>query len=256
MESLLKLSVIVRVRGPQTWLDKSLTGLAMQATRDFEVIVADESASRAAADLVAGRRLGFPVPLRHVRAAADPGRSLAGAICLAEHDYVLVTGAECIAPPGLVAAHAGMAARGRYLSGECCRLDGELGERISRNDIVRGRCFDPEWLQARGSIPAAARRRLAGAPAAARLLDAVSPATVPFNLGNASAWKDDLLAACRGRAWDGAGPGRQLAALGVRGRHMRRQGVCLQLGQPAPAAPAAPASRPAPGRDFAMTRPA
>ena len=65
MESLLKLSVIVRVCGPQTWLDKSLTGLAMQATRDFEVIVADESASRAAADLVAGRRLGFPVPLRH-----------------------------------------------------------------------------------------------------------------------------------------------------------------------------------------------
>lgn len=234
----MELSVIIRTRGTHTWLDKALTGFALQASRAFEVIVADEAAARSTAELVAGRRQGFPVPLRHVRAGVVPGRTLAAAIALAGHDYVLLTSADCIPARDLVAMHAALAARGRFLSGECCRLDGELAGRISRNDIVRGRCFDPDWLQAHGPLPAGDRRLLTGTTAAARLLEAVSPTSVPFNPRNGSAWKDDLLQACGDAAWDGAAAGRRLAAAGVRGRRIRRQGVCLELGRPGPAAEA------------------
>lgn len=227
------LSVIIRTSGPGSWLDKALTGFALQARRDFEVIVADEGGLRPTAELVAGRRQGYPVPLRHVHRRDGGDGALAAAIREAAHGYLLLTSADCIPCRDLVAVHAGLASRGRFLCGECCRLDGELGRQISRNDIVRGRCFQLDWLQAHGRMAAADRRRLGASPVAARLLEAVTPAAAVFNACNASAWKEDLLLACdRGAlAEDGVdGLGRGLEAIGVRGRRIRQQAVCLHLG--------------------------
>src|SRR5690554_1574357 len=185
-------------------------------------------------ELVAGRRQGYPVPLRHVYRRDGGDQALAAAIRRAAHDYVLLTNADCIPCRDFVAVHAGLAARGRFLCGECCRLDDQLGRQISRNDIVRGRCFELDWLQAHGRMAAADRRRLGGSPMAARLLEAVTPAAAAFNACNASAWKADLLAACDGGVLadgsDDGGLGRRLEALGVRGRRIRQQAVCLHLG--------------------------
>lgn len=236
------LSVIIRTHGPESWLDKALTGFALQVQRDFEVIVADEGGLRATAELVAGRRQGYPVPLRHVSMRDGGDGALAAAIRRAAHGYVLLASADCIPCRDFVTVHAGLAARGRFLYGECCHLDGGLGRQISRNDIVRGRCFDLGWLQAHGRMAAADRRRLGAAPIAARLLEAVTPAGPAFNACNASAWKEDLLPACdRGPLADGDadGLGRWLEAAGVRGRRIRQQAVCLHLGHDDAAVPAA-----------------
>ena len=254
------LSVIIRTHGPESWLDKALTGFALQARRDFEVIVADEGGLRATMELVAGRRQGYPVALRHVYRRDGGDQALAAAIRRAAHDYVLLTNADCIPCRDFVAVHAGLAARRRFLCGECCRLDDQLGRQISRNDIVRGRCFELDWLQAHGRMAAVDRRRLGGSPMAARLLEAVTPEAAAFNACNASAWKADLLAACDGGALaDGsdAGLGRGLEALGVRGRRIRQQGVCLHLGHeggPALDAVADAIHAPSRGHRFAWKR--
>ncbi|MGO1541585.1 MAG: glycosyltransferase [Luteimonas sp.] len=231
----MKLSVIVRTRNPESWLDKTLTGFALQARRDFEVIVAEEGGSRSTSELVAGRRQGYPVPLRHVRCGDAGGSEAIGqAIRAAAHDYVLMTNSNCIPCRDFVAVHAGLAGPGRFLSAGCCRVDGELGRRVSRNDIVRGHCFELDWLQSHGRMAAADRRRLGGSPMVARLLEALTPAAPTFNACNASAWKDDLLAACDDTAADDdsadGGLGRRLEAMGVRGRRIRQRAVCLHLG--------------------------
>lgn len=226
----MNLSVIIRTRNPESWLDKTLTGFALQARRDFEVIVADEGGSRSTSELVAGRRQGYPVPLRHVRCGDAGGSEAIGqAIRAAAHDYVLMTNSNCIPCRDFVAVHAGLAGPGRFLSAGCCRVDGELGRRVSRNDIVRGHCFELDWLQSHGRMAAADRRRLGGSPMVARLLEALAPAAATFNACNASAWKDDLLAACDGDARSGD-LGKRLQGLGVRGQRIRDRAVCLHLG--------------------------
>ena len=225
----MNLSVIIRTRSPESWLDKTLTGFALQARRDFEVIVADEGGLRSTSELVAGRRQGYPVPLRHVRYGDADGEALGQAIRTAAHDYVLMTDSDCIPCRDFVAVHAGLAGRGRFLSGECCRLGGELGRQVSRNDIVRGHCFELDWLQSHGRMAAADRRRLGGSPLVARLLEAITPAAATFNARNGSAWKDDLLAACDSGARSGD-LGKRLQGLGVRGQKIRDRAVCLHLG--------------------------
>lgn len=235
----LKLSVIIGVRHPESWLDKALTGFALQTWRDFEVIVAEAGPSRSVAELIAGRRHGYPVPLRHVW-QEEGGRRRRGvldrAISLAAHEYLVFTDADCIPRRDFVAAHATLAERGRFLSGSCCRLGAALSERISRNDIVRGRCFDLEWLQSHQPLSASSRRKLGAGTTAARLLDRVTPAGVTLDLRNASAWKQDLARA--GADADlacvdpGVGLRLRLEAGGIRGRRIRHKAVCLQLEHP------------------------
>lgn len=232
----MKLSVIITTQHPESWLDKTLTGFALQTWRDFEVIVADAAPASSIAGLIAGREHGYPVPLRHVwqEGAGRPGRNvLDKAITLATHEYLLFTDGDCIPRRDFVAVHAEQAERGRFLSGSCCRLGADLSRHISRNDIVRGRCFELEWLQSHEPLSASKRRKLGASPAAARLLDRVTPG-VDFDERNGSAWKQDLLAvtpfeqsAARGRP--GAGLGRRLDARGIRGKRIRHKAVCLQL---------------------------
>lgn len=231
----MKLSVIITSRHPESWLDKALTGFALQTWRDFEVIVVDEDPSRDTAELIAGRQHGYPVPLRHVWQPGSGQRQrgmVDQAIALAGYEYLLFTDGDCIPRRDFVAAHAALAERGRFLRGGCCRLGTGLSRQISRNDIVRGRCFELEWLQAHEPLSASSRRKLGPGPAAARLLDRVRPA-VDFDGRNGSAWKQDLLAAGGGdpavAAHPGAALGRRLDARGIRGKRIRYSAVCLQL---------------------------
>lgn len=231
----MKLSVIIRTRQPDSWLDQSLTGFALQTWRDFEVIVADAGPSRAVAELIAARRHGYPVPLRHVwqgEGSQRRGEVLDQAIMAATHGYLVFTDSSCIPRRDFVAAHAELAEPGRYLSGSCCRIGAELSERITRNDIVRARCFDLDWLQSHGPLSASSRRKLGASPAAARLLDRVTPSP-GFDARNASAWKDDLMEVPGGAGLAYVDPAAalrmRLEAGGVRGRWIRHKAVCLQL---------------------------
>lgn len=237
----MQLSVIIDSRRAGSWLGQVLTGYALQTWRDFEVIVLSGLDSPAAG-LVAERRRGFPVALRHVATEGAPAaEALDVAIAQAGGEYLLFTRSDCLPRPDLVAAHAGLAARGRFLSGSSCRLGPDLSRRIGRNDIVLGRCFEPGWLQARGRLDAARRRQLALRPEPRSLVEALVPSAVRFDPRNASAWKRDLI---HGRG-DPAG---RLRARGVRGRGARNRALCLQLsdiardGAPAAAAPVAGAT--------------
>src|SRR5690554_2015163 len=117
----LKLSVIIDSRGAGRWLGQVLTGYALQTWRDFEVIVVS-GPDAPAPELVAERRRGFPVTLRRVPAGGGPEGPLGGAISDASGDCLLFTRSDCIPRPDLVAAHAALATRGRFLRGGSCQL--------------------------------------------------------------------------------------------------------------------------------------
>ena len=221
----MKLSVIIDCRPAGSWLGQALTGYALQTWRDFEVIVASGTDSPVPA-LVAERRRGFPVPLRHVHGDVPGAQddALEQAIAQARGECLLFTRGDCVPRPDLVAAHAARATRGRFLCGGTFQLEPELSHRISRNDIVLGRCFEPEWLQARRPPASSGRPELALRAEAARLLEALMPSGVRFDPRNASAWKEDLL---QGRG----DPGQRLHARGVRGLRARSRALCLQLSE-------------------------
>lgn len=233
----MKLSVIISTYNSESWLDKVLTGYALQTCRDFEVIVADDGSRPSTAELIDARTHAYPVPLRHVWHEDDGYRRqeiLNKAIPLAAHDYILFTDGDCIPRRDFVAVHAALAEPGRFLSGGYCKLGMELSRRITRQDIVQGRCFDLDWLQSHERMDGSNRRKLGASPDMARLLDTLTPAGATFNNCNSSAWKQDLLAI---NGYDErmkyGGPDRELGErlrnYGIRGKQIRHKAVCVHL---------------------------
>jgi hypothetical protein len=110
----------------------------------------------------------------------------------------------------------------------------DLSTRIDADDIDSGRCFDLAWLQRHEKMNLSNRLKLGASPAAARLLDAVTPAGATFNNCNSSAWKDDLLAI---NGYDErmkyGGPDRELGERlenhGIKGLQIRHKAVCIHL---------------------------
>lgn len=231
----MKVSVIIVSAAGTSALDKVLAGYALQTWRDFEVVVA-APADAPASGLVAGRTRGFPVPLRHAAANEEDGTLASRAIDAARGDYLLFTRDDCIPRPDLVAVHARMATPGRFLCGDSWGLGPSLSRRLTRNDIVLGRCFRPAWLRAQEPASASIQRQLEAGPVAARLFDVLWSSGVRFDPRNASAWKGDLLAGQ-------GGPAQRLQARGVRGRSLRHKAVCLQLAQGIGDCPAAETDR-------------
>lgn len=233
----MKITVIVSTYNSEEWLEKVLRGYARQTHRPFEVIVADDGSRPTTAALVERMAADFPVPLRHVWHADDGYRRqeiLNKAIPLADSDYILFTDGDCIPRRDFVETHARLAEPGRFLSGGYCKLGMDLSKAISPDDIDSGRCFELAWLRAHEPMNLSNRLKLGASPAAARMLDAITPAGATFNNCNSSAWKADLLAI---NGYDErmkyGGPDRELGERlenhGVRGKQIRHKAVCVHL---------------------------
>lgn len=231
------ITVIVSTYNSEAWLEKVLLGYAQQTYPDFEVIVADDGSRSTTQELVERYAVDFPVPLRHIWHEDEGYRRqeiLNKAIPSAAHPYIIFTDGDCIPRNDFVAIHALHAEKGRFLSGGYCKLGMGLSERISADDIKRGRCFELRWLKQQEPMSFSNRLKLGTGPANGKFLDAITTAKPTFNNCNSSAWKEDLLAI---NGYDErmkyGGPDRELGErlenYGVRGKQIRHRAVCVHL---------------------------
>ncbi len=232
-----QLSVIFTTYNSPRWLEKVLWGFAAQDYRDFEVLVADDGSGPETRALVERISAEGRLNLRHVWHEDQGFRKCAilnKAIVAAQGDYLVFTDGDCIPRADFLAVHAAQAERGRFLSGGYYKLPMATSEAIAREDVESGRAFDKAWLRQHGMPASLKTLKLTAQGRRARLLNAVTTTNPTFNGHNASAWREDVMAANgfdERLNWGGLDRefGERLENAGIRGKQIRYSAICLHL---------------------------
>lgn len=233
-------TVVFTTYNQPEWLERALLGFAAQSRLDFELIVADDGSGEDTRVTIERLRPQLPFALLHLWQPDRGFRKCAAlnrAIGAAAADYLIFTDGDCIPRRDFVATHLRLRAPGRFLSGGYHKLPLSTSHAITAAEIASGRCFEVQWLRARG-MPASRRDlKLSAGPRLGWLLDLLSPARASWNGHGASGWKQDLLAVngfdermCYGG--EDREFGERLAHAGVRGKRIRHRTVALHLDHP------------------------
>lgn len=194
----MRASVVLSTYRQPAALELALWGYAVQTAADFEVVVADDGSGSETAAVVERMRASAGLTIVHVW---HPDRGfrkteiLNRAILAASGEYLLFSDGDCVPREDFVAAHLGLAAPGRFLSGGYLKLPAVLTAALTPDDVRSMRIADPRWLRARGWRPGRRVLRLTRSTPAAALLDRLTPTRPSWNGHNASGWKADLLRA-------------------------------------------------------------
>ncbi|HVF35246.1 MAG TPA: glycosyltransferase family 2 protein [Candidatus Saccharimonadia bacterium] len=230
-------SVIVSTYNHPAWLRKALAGYAAQATRDFELVVADDGSRADTRAMLEALSPSLPFRLEHVWHPDDGFRKctiLNRAIEAARGEYLVFSDGDCIPRADFVATHLEMRQSGRFLSGGYFKLPRGVSDAITEDDVAAGRVFDPRWLVARGTPRDHKLWKLAARGAIARALDVLTPARASWNGHNASGWRRDIE---RVNGFDErmqyGGEDRELGErlehAGVRGKRVRYRAIVVHL---------------------------
>lgn len=233
----MRLSVVLTTYNNPEWLEKVLWGFEAQTFREFELLVADDGSDDRTRELLDRLRPQLGYTLQHVWHAKDGFRKctiLNAAIARATGEYLFFSDGDCIPRPDVLTVHAGLATRGRFLSGGYLKLPMAVSQAITREDIMAGRATDYEWLRSQGTPADKQSRRLAWGPVMARALDALTTTRASFNGHNASAWRDDLVLVNgfdERLEWGGLDRelGERLENAGVRGMQVRHRAIVVHL---------------------------
>lgn len=232
------LAVILSTYNSPQLLERVLAGYAVQSHRDFEVVIADDGSGAATRKLLERARLRFGLRIRHVWQEDLGFRKCAAlnkAIAASEADYLLFSDGDCIPHPELVATHAALAARGRFLSGGYLKLTKDVSERLTVEHVLAGRATDLAFLRSLG-LPQSLRffLRLRPEGTLARLGDALTPTRATWNGHNSSCWRADALAANgfderMGYGGEDREFGERLMNAGIRPVQIRFRAPCVHL---------------------------
>ena len=149
-------------------------------------------------------------------------------------EYLIFTDGDCVPRPDFVATHRRLARPGHFLSGGYVRLSRETTERLTADDVVSGRAFDPRWLAKNGTPGLRNRLRLLTGRQLPRFLDTVTPTRPTWNGMGSSTWREDLV---RVNGFDlelvygglDRELGQRLENAGLQGVQVRHRAVVLHL---------------------------
>jgi glycosyltransferase involved in cell wall biosynthesis len=230
-------SVVVTTYNQPRQLELVLWGYAAQTFRDFEVVVADDGSgpeTRAAIERMRAETGLRIVHVWHEDRGFRKTEILNRAILAASGDYLVFTDGDCIPRDDLLAVHARLAERGRFLSGGYLKLPAAVTAAIGDDDVRSMRVADPAWLRAHGWRGGRHALRLVRSPALAAALDRLTPTKPTWNGHNAGGWKDDIVAV-NGYDTDMAyggldrALGERLENAGIRGVQVRFRAPVLHL---------------------------
>jgi glycosyltransferase involved in cell wall biosynthesis len=218
-------------------LELAVWGFAMQSTRDFELVIADDGSGPETAALVERLRDATGLRIRHVWHEDRGFRKseiLNRAIAATDADYLIFSDGDCLPRHDFVATHASLARRGRFLAGSYVKLPARTSDAIQVDDVVHGRALELDWLRRHGYRPGKYALRFTGPRPLLALIDVALRSTPRWRGNNSSAWRDDLLAvngfdAEMGYGGQDAALGDRLENLGVRPRRVRYRTLVLHL---------------------------
>ncbi|HEY7883696.1 MAG TPA: glycosyltransferase family 2 protein [Cellvibrionaceae bacterium] len=233
----MNISVVLSTYNSPEWLEKVIWGYYNQTHKNFELIIADDGSTDQTAELIQHLRQQTNLDIKHVW-HPDQGfrkcRILNKAITQTQYDYILFSDGDCIPRKDFVAVHAAEAKAGYYLSGSYFKLPMNISQRIGKDDIFSGQCFDVKWLQQQGLGFWRKTHKISLSPGAAKLANRLTPTQCNLKGSNASAWKKDILAVNgfdERMPWGGEDRefGVRLINSGIKPKHVRYNAIVIHL---------------------------
>ncbi len=206
-----------------------LTTLVAQRRRPDSVCVADDGSDERTSSVLNAFRSKHPdLPLRHVWHDDQGFRKtliLNEAVRSSAADYMIFIDDDCLMHPRFIERHLHLAQRGRFLTGSVIRLDpGLTGDLLAQGRVDWTRRGRPQGWQPRKLTETLKSMPLA--PGAMGVLDRLSPVRCSWAGGNASTFRDHIVAVNgfdTRMAYGGEDKefGARLINSGIRGRHLR-----------------------------------
>lgn len=191
-----KISVVVSTYNAEAWLEKVLWGFHVQCFKDFEIVIADDGSGPATRDLVNRMKAEVCYDLIHVWQEDDgfqKSQILNKAILASRSDYIIMTDGDCIPREDFVWVHFKNRKPGSFISGGYYMLPMNVSQAIEKEDIIAQRCFQIDWLRARGIPKTFKNTKLTVQEKLADLLNRFTPTRASWNGHNSSGWKKDIL---------------------------------------------------------------
>jgi glycosyltransferase involved in cell wall biosynthesis len=235
----LRSSVIVSAYGNAPALDHVLRGWRVQTLAPMELIVTEDSATHAIAQVVQRHQAQAPFPIVHLTQEDNGFRkclALNRAIAAAQGDWLVFTDGDVLPRADVLAQFARLARPGRFVSaGSHLNLPQAFHKESLTPALVESQqVFARGFLALAGiTLPAS---RLLPAGGLARMLDTLTPRNA--FVGNLSgAWRADVLRVAgfdeaMGYGGEDRNLGLRLNHAGVRGLRARHSLVCLHLDHP------------------------
>lgn len=133
----MKATLIISVYKNTAALSAILRSLETQTEQDFEVIISEDGADQAMADLV--HRYPFRWPVQHLT-QEDQGwrkeRALNQAVKAAHTDWLVFIDGDCVLHPRFMEYHIRYRQRGVMLAGKRIKLNPELSRRVLQGETI------------------------------------------------------------------------------------------------------------------------
>ncbi len=231
------ISIIISTYNSPHWLEKVLYGFNTQTFRNFEVIIADDGSDNQTLDCLEKIRKELFFPIIHVWHEDNGFQKtviLNKAILASKTNYILMTDGDCIPREDFVEQHIKFREENHFISGGYFKLPMDLSNKIDKNDIYSGKCFELNWLKKNGIKISFKNNKIIASGIKSWFLNLVTPTTPSWNGHNASGWKSDFLAVNgfdERMQYGGEDRefGERLVNNGVKAKQIRYSTVCIHL---------------------------
>lgn len=231
------ISVIISTYNSPAWLIKVLYGYNTQTYRNFEVIIADDGSDENTKNCILQLQKEVFYPIIHVWHEDNGFQKtiiLNKAVLATSTDYILMTDGDCIPRQDFIEQHIKHREEGYFLSGGYFKLPLEISDKIEKEDIYTGNCFNLKWLQKNGLKSSFKNSKLISNALLSSLLNYLTPTTASWNGHNASGWKKDFLSVNgfdERMQYGGEDReyGERLLNLVIRSKQIRYAAVCIHL---------------------------
>ncbi|MDT0687091.1 glycosyltransferase family 2 protein [Autumnicola psychrophila] len=230
-------SVILSTYNAEEWLKKVLWSYTVQTYRNFEIVIADDGSGEGTKALIEEFKSKTEIPIKHVwhpDRGFQKSEILNKAILATASEYIVMSDGDCIVREDFIEKHVKYRTYGYFLSGGYFKLSMDLSQKIEKEDILTGRCFNLKWLKKNGLSSSFKNNKIDAHGFKSWILNLITPTSATWNGHNASGWKKDILEVNgfdERMQYGGQDRelGERLMNLGIRAKQIRYSAICLHL---------------------------
>lgn len=231
------ISVIISTYNSEAWLEKVLWGYSCQSFKNFEIVIADDGSGPKTKALIDKFRDEEGLDINHVWQEDDGFQKsmiLNKSIVACKSDYIVMSDGDCIPRNDFLEIHQNNKEKGHFLSGGYFMLPMDISVAITKDDILKGNCFNLKWLRKNGLKSSFKNNKLTAKGFKSKLLNTLTPTTPSWNGHNASGWKTDIVAinGFDERMQYGGQDrelGERLVNYGIKPKQIRYSAICVHL---------------------------
>lgn len=232
-----EISVIISTYNAEAWLEKVLWGYSCQTFKDFEIVIADDGSGPKTKALLDNLAEATGLSIIHVWHEDDgfqKSKILNKAIVACKAEYIVMSDGDCIPRKDFLEVHKVYKEKGYFLSGGYFMLPMNISEKIDKDDILKGNCFNLKWLKSYGLKASFKNNKLTAKGSFAKLLNTLTPTNPSWNGHNASGWKKDIIAVNgfdERMQYGGQDRelGERLTNYGIKSKQIRYSAICVHL---------------------------